>query len=93
MKHFISNSKQLIALFILLLASFQLPAEDGYDLWLRYKTISNEKLLASYRHTISGINITTGSPTLLAAKEELEKGRIPIFPPKALFLLLSVNDS
>ena len=31
MKHFISNSKKLIALSILLLASFQLPAEDGVD--------------------------------------------------------------
>lgn len=74
MKHFISNSKKLIALFILVPASFQLQAEDGYDLWLRYKTVNNVKLLATYRNTISGINITSDSPTLLAAKEELEKG-------------------
>ncbi|HKZ65420.1 MAG TPA: alpha-glucuronidase family glycosyl hydrolase [Chitinophagaceae bacterium] len=74
MKLFISNSKKLTALFIFLLASSQLLAEDGYDLWLRYKTINNDRLLASYRNTISGISITTSSPTLLAAKEELGKG-------------------
>lgn len=74
MKHFISNSKKLIPLFILVLASFQLLAEDGYDLWMRYRTINNEKLLTGYRNTISGITIIANSPTLLAAKEELEKG-------------------
>ena len=74
MKHFISNNKKPIAVFIFLLASYQLLAEDGYDLWLRYKTINNEKLLASYRNIITGINISADSPILHAAKEELEKG-------------------
>jgi alpha-glucuronidase len=74
LKHFISNSKKLILLFILLPASVYLQAEDGYDLWLRYKIIDNERLLTVYRNTISGITITGSSPTLLAAKKELEKG-------------------
>jgi alpha-glucuronidase len=74
LKLFISNSKKLILLFILLPASVYLQAEDGYDLWLRYKIIDNERLLTVYRNTISGITITGSSPTLLAAKKELEKG-------------------
>jgi alpha-glucuronidase len=74
LKHPLVNNKKIIAFLLLLLASFQLRAEDGYDLWLRYKTINNAKLLAAYRNMISGINITGSSPTLLASKEELEKG-------------------
>ncbi len=74
MKHCVSYSKKLLFVFLLLPVAVCLQAEDGYDLWLRYKKINNEKLLAGYRSIISGIYITGNSPTLLAAKQELEKG-------------------
>jgi alpha-glucuronidase len=41
---------------------------------LRYKIIDDPKLLYSYKNTISATNINASSPTLLAAKEELENG-------------------
>ena len=69
-----ANIKQPVLLFILLIASVCVRAEDGYDLWLRYKIVNDTKLLSSYRNSISGINIAGNSPTLLAAKEELANG-------------------
>lgn len=74
MNYHISNIKKTILVFIFLFTSACLRAEDGYDLWLRYKTINNRTLLTNYRNTISAINITANSPALVAAKEELEKG-------------------
>lgn len=74
MNYPIANIKKTILVFIFLLTSACLRAEDGYDLWLRYKTINNRTLLTNYRNTISAINIITDSPILIAAKEELEKG-------------------
>ncbi|MGZ5221259.1 MAG: alpha-glucuronidase family glycosyl hydrolase, partial [Chitinophagaceae bacterium] len=74
MKHFILNTRQSILLFALLIATACIRAEDGYDLWLRYKLVNDSKLLSTYRNTISGLNIKTNSPTLLATKEELENG-------------------
>lgn len=66
--------KQPIAGLILLLATLNLRAEDGYDLWLRYKQVADTKLLTQYRSQVSGIIVYGDSPTLLAAKEELERG-------------------
>lgn len=49
-------------------------AEDGYDLWLRYKRIDNNTLLSSYRKTITSIRMEGHSPTMDAVKKELEQG-------------------
>lgn len=49
-------------------------AEDGYDLWLRYKRIDNNTLLSSYRKTITSIRVEGNSPTMDAVKKELEQG-------------------
>lgn len=61
--------------FILLAAlcfSFApLQAEDGYNLWLRYKRIQNEQVFASYRGQIFGISMEGSSPTITVAREEL----------------------
>jgi alpha-glucuronidase len=56
------------------MSSARLYAEDGYDLWLRYKTVTDGKLLLAYRNTISTITVAGESATLLAAKEELQNG-------------------
>jgi alpha-glucuronidase len=66
--------KKTVLSFVLLFTSVHLPAEDGYDLWLRYKIINDQKLLTGYRNAINGININADSPVLFAAKEELENG-------------------
>ncbi|HMU46695.1 MAG TPA: alpha-glucuronidase family glycosyl hydrolase [Chitinophagaceae bacterium] len=49
-------------------------AENGYDLWLRYNKIDDNTLLNNYRNTLNSIKLNANSPTLKAAKEELEKG-------------------
>jgi alpha-glucuronidase len=66
-----------VRFFLLLFLSgvaTNLCAEDGYELWLRYKLVDNAKLLQQYRAAISGIVISRNSPTLAVATEELTKG-------------------
>lgn len=65
--------KKLI-LFILLISTLTVNAEDGYRLWLRYNKIDNALLLQQYRHAISGVVMNAITPTLKAAKEELYNG-------------------
>lgn len=63
-----------IVLLLLLLITAGLRAEDGYELWLRYKTVDNPKLLQQYRAAISGIVVETGAAQLNVAAEELKRG-------------------
>ncbi len=51
-------------------------AEDGYDLWLRYRLVSNATRLVEYRATITRVVVegAAASPTLRAARMELITG-------------------
>lgn len=49
----------------------QAPVEDGYDLWLRYRPITNTTRLREYRAGITQIVITDSTPSLKAARAEL----------------------
>lgn len=62
--------KIIFTLLVVLSASF-LRAENGYDLWLRYKPVENKARLASYRRLITAIQVNGNTATLQAAKEEL----------------------
>ena len=53
---------------------FSLFAEDGYELWLRYRLVQENTLLNSYRKIITAVNIDERNPTLLAASKELQTG-------------------
>ena len=66
--------KKIIPFVFLFLLSTHLKAEDGYDLWLRYKKVEDKKTLASYQTSISGIMLLGNSQTHLAALEELKEG-------------------
>ncbi|HKI44589.1 MAG TPA: alpha-glucuronidase family glycosyl hydrolase, partial [Balneolales bacterium] len=57
-----------------LLISFRAKAGDGYRLWLRYDLIQNPQLLKEYRLEVHEVLIDTTSPTLSAAKKELQRG-------------------
>lgn len=59
---------------ILFLFVTNLNAEDGYALWLRYKPVSNSNLLASYRQTITALQVVGHSPTLEMVRKELRNG-------------------
>ena len=61
-------------LFLFLILTCSLRAEDGYRLWLRYDIIENKGLLNQYRNNISGLQIERNTPTLLAAADELTTG-------------------
>ena len=49
-------------------------AEDGYELWLRYRLIPDHNILTQYKQQITALNINESSPTLLAASNELQHG-------------------
>ena len=51
-----------------------LPAEDGYELWLRYRAVSDAGLLARYRAAIREVVMEGDSPTLRATRDELTRG-------------------
>ena len=63
------------ALFVLLAVAAIAPAQadDGYDLWLRYRPVGAEHF-ATYRAHISQVILERESPTLLAARDELVRG-------------------
>jgi alpha-glucuronidase len=53
----------------------QAPAnEDGYDLWLRYRRVTDAARLAEYRASASQLVVSGGTPTINAARSELTKG-------------------
>jgi alpha-glucuronidase len=66
--------KKFLLLSALFLTFSTLQAENGYDLWLRYIKISDPGMLSSYKKLVSTPVLAGSSPTLLAAKEELQKG-------------------
>jgi alpha-glucuronidase len=49
-------------------------SESGYRLWLRYDRIDDQPILQQYRQQIKALLIDGDSPTLLAAKKELQLG-------------------
>ncbi|HEV2671645.1 MAG TPA: alpha-glucuronidase family glycosyl hydrolase [Gemmatimonadales bacterium] len=50
------------------------PAEDGYDLWLRYRLIADTTRLSEYRRAITQLVVQSESPTISAARAELVTG-------------------
>lgn len=67
-----------ICFAVVLLAHLARPgsslAEDGYRLWLRYDLIDKPEVRTAYRAALTELEITTLSPTLAIAKEELRIG-------------------
>jgi alpha-glucuronidase len=60
-------------LLILLWASLPIHAEDGYDLWLRYRAVEAPQI-GAYRAHATQIVVAAGSPALDAARRELSIG-------------------
>ena len=60
---------------ILVTASIRISrAEDGYDLWLRYKPVSDTRLLQHYNDAVNAIMVEGESPTMILAAGELRTG-------------------
>jgi alpha-glucuronidase len=69
--------KHLFKILILLVfyqINYGLKAEDGYQLWLRYKLINEAQILKEYKESINGWMIQGESETLIAARNELKLG-------------------
>jgi alpha-glucuronidase len=66
--------KKTLLLLLSLCLAHLLHAEDGYNLWLRYKRVDNNNLLVSYRKTITAVQVAGQSPTMDAVRKELELG-------------------
>lgn len=77
--------KKTIALLLCSFFLFCAKAEDGYDLWMRYKPVQNKALLTSYRSLLKNINVKGNSSTLQIIKDELINasqgmlGQTPVF--------------
>ncbi|HEX6050134.1 MAG TPA: alpha-glucuronidase family glycosyl hydrolase, partial [Gemmatimonadaceae bacterium] len=54
-------------------AAVPLPvrAEDGYELWLRYRLVTDSARLAEYRAGVGGLSMPAETPTLRVARDEL----------------------
>ncbi len=63
-----------ILLLFLFVVSTSGKSENGYDLWLRYSKLTNEKTISEYKKQIKNIWLETTSPTLTVANNELHKG-------------------
>jgi len=75
--HRIPHGRRALVAALALVALLLPPgagAEDGYDLWLRYRPISDQARLASYRAAITEVVFATASPTMEAARDELRRG-------------------
>ena len=67
--------RRLLTLCVLLLVgSVAARADDGYELWLRYRLVSNATLRAEYQRAMSQLVVEGDSPTLTAARDELVRG-------------------
>jgi len=67
-------ARRRAALALVLLSAAPGGAEDGYDLWLRYRTLSDARALERARTVATELVIPAGSPTLRAARDELRRG-------------------
>ncbi|GAB5410725.1 MAG: alpha-glucuronidase family glycosyl hydrolase [Balneolaceae bacterium] len=73
-KYFFTN---LLVLLILLCSTelaftFQIT-EDGYEAWLRYRLIDNERVLENYRDQLESVIISGGSKSTDALAKELKR--------------------
>lgn len=59
---------------LLLCGLHGLHAESGYELWLRYPLLDNADLSARYRQINQKVLLPAVTPSLVAAKRELQRG-------------------
>lgn len=62
--------RNALLVILIILPSF-VHAEDGYDLWLRYKKVANNSLLEQYKKQITSPTVFGSSQTITIIKNEL----------------------
>jgi len=91
--------KILIGVYIL--TNLNIYAEDGYELWLRYKSIENKEIKNEYSAYLKNIKLTGNSETINAIQYELTlacKGLLHFTPEynnkdKAQHLIIGLSES
>jgi len=68
-----SLKKQFLTISLLLLTIFAM-AEDGYELWLRYKPVEDQSLLKQYRDQINDVVVFGQSENTAVIKSEIIAG-------------------
>ena len=66
--------KKTTVLLLHLFLFVSLRAEDGYDLWLRYKPVENAKILKSYAASLQELVVYGNSATIQIAEAEMLRG-------------------
>jgi alpha-glucuronidase len=67
-------SSLAVSLFVAAIGSSPVLAEDGYELWLRYRPVADKALLAHYRARLTALRVEGSSDTIRAATDELARG-------------------
>jgi len=65
---------KIVSTMLLVAACITVRAENGHGLWLRYKLVSDKHLREEYTKLVDGMIVEGESPTIQAAKNELQKG-------------------
>jgi alpha-glucuronidase len=82
--------KFIVSIYVIVFISTGLKAENGYDLWLKYRPIDNISLKNDYSGILQSIYISGNSQTVGLIKEELSRaskgmvGLTPIFSTQIL---------
>ena len=74
MKRSVRSLTPFVAILLAVVTPSPAHAEDGYDLWLRYRLVADAARLAEYRTAIRRMTVEGDSPTLRAARDELVTG-------------------
>ncbi|WP_147205536.1 alpha-glucuronidase family glycosyl hydrolase [Segetibacter aerophilus] len=77
--------KEFLCACLFLIAMPSAKADDGYRLWLRYELVNNSTLLSNYRNAVTSVYLPGTSPSLLAAKDELQMGLEGLLGKKVSF--------
>lgn len=67
------KTKILLGILLILRFSLEAPADDGYELWLKYRKINDEHLLKRYREAIACVIVPGESETLRIIRSELKR--------------------
>jgi alpha-glucuronidase len=87
------KTKILPAILLILFFYRVSPADDGYELWLKYRRVNNEHLLTQYRQALACVNIPGESQTLRIIRSELKKSLDPMLGVDMHFRAASAGEN
>jgi alpha-glucuronidase len=85
--------KKLILTSLFLFIAIHAFSENGYELWLRYKPVSNKEKLRAYRNAIVSVDLNGSSGTIQVIREELSSGLTGLLDTKIPFTNNKMNGS